>query len=144
MRFLTLLIFLLLTLNPLHGETLSMENIAAHIQKGVQTRITGQNKPIIQDIYARTGGMPLWIGDKNRIRTSHLIQALNDPLFNYKNKSFDQRSIKHLFYQLDNGEISQAKQASTYAKLDLVLTSSFVRLVRFIVQGDVDLSLIHI
>lgn len=143
MRFLTLLIFLLLTLNPLHGEILSMENIAAHIQKGVQTRITGQNKPIIQNIYARTGDMPLWIGDKNRIRTSHLIQALNDPLFNYKNKSFDQRSIKHLFYQLDNGEISQAKQASTYAKLDLVLTSSFVRLVRFIVQGDVDWNLVQ-
>ncbi|GIT98886.1 murein L,D-transpeptidase [Sulfurovum sp. TSL1] len=143
MRFSTLLIFLLLTLNPLHGEILSMENIAAHIQKGVQTRITGQNRSIIQDIYAQTGDKPLWIGDKNRIRTSHLIQALNDPLFNYKNKSFDQRSIKHLFYQLDNGEISQAKQASTYAKLDLVLTSSFVRLVRFIVQGDVDWNLVQ-
>ncbi len=143
LRFLTLLIFLLLTLNPLQAETLSMENIAAHIQKGVQTRITGQNRSIIQEIYAQTGDKPLWIGNKNRIKTSHLIQALNDPLFNYKNKSFDQRSIKHLFYQLDNGEISQVKQASAYAKLDLVLTSSFVRLVRFIVQGDVDWNLVQ-
>ncbi len=143
LRFLTLLIFLLFTLNPLYGEILSMENIAAHIQKGVQTRITGQNRPIIQEIYTQTGNKPLWIGNKNRIKTSHLIQALNDPLFNYKNKSFDQRSIKHLFYQLDNGEISQVKQASAYAKLDLVLTSSFVRLVRFIVQGDVDWNLVQ-
>ena len=143
MRILTLLIFLLLTLNPLHAEALSIDSISAHIQKGLQTRISGQNKPIIQDIYAQTGDKPLWIGNQNRIRTSHLIQALNDPLFNYKNKSFDQRSIKHLFYQLDNGEISQAKQASAYAKLDLVLTSSFVRLVRFIVQGDVDWNMVQ-
>ncbi len=120
-----------------------MENISAHIQIGLQTRISGQNKPIIQNIYAQTGDKPLWIGNQNKTKTSHLIQALNDPLFNYKNKSFDQRSIKHLFYQLDNGEVSQTKQASTYAKLDLVLTSSLVRLVRFIVQGDVDWNLVQ-
>ncbi len=143
MRFLTLLIFLLFILNPLHAETLSIENISVHIQKGLQTRISGQNKPIIQNIYAQTGDKPLWIGCQNKTKTSHLIQALNDPLFNYKNKSFDQRSIKHLFYQLDNGEISQAKQASAYAKLDLALTSSLVRLVRFIVQGDVDWNLVQ-
>lgn len=143
MRFLTLLIFLLLTLNPLQAEALSIDSISAYIQKGLQTRIKGQNKPIIQDIYAQTGDKPLWIGSKNKTKTSHLIQALNDPLFNYKNKSFDQTSIKHLFYQLDNGEISQTKQASAYAKLDLVLTSSFVRLVRFIVQGDVDWNLVQ-
>ena len=61
----------------------------------------------------------------------------------YKNKSFDQTSIKQLFYQLDNGEISQRRQAAAYAKLDLVLTSSMVRLVRFIVQGDVDWNLVQ-
>jgi len=120
-----------------------MENISAHIQIGLQTRISGQNKPIIQNIYAQTGDKPLWIGNQNKTKTSHLIQALNDPLFNYKNKSFDQKSIKHLFFQLDNGEISQEKQASAYAKLDLVLTSSLVRLVRFIVQGDVDWNLVQ-
>ena len=120
-----------------------MENISVHIQKGLQTRIKGQNKPIIVNIYAQTGDKPLWIGSQNRTKTSHLIQALNDPLFNYKNKSFDQKSIKHLFYQLDNEEISRSRQAAAYAKLDLVLTSSMVRLVRFIVQGDVDWNLVQ-
>ena len=120
-----------------------MENISAHIQKGLQTRIKGQNKPIIQNIYAKTGNKPLWIGTKNTTKTSQLIQALNDPLFNYKNRSFDQKSIKLLFYQLDNGEISRRKQAAAYAKLDLVLTSSMVRLVRFIVQGDVDWNMVQ-
>jgi len=127
----------------LYAEVLSIENISANIQKGLQKRIKGQNKPIIQNIYAQTGNKPLWIGSQNRTKTSHLIQALNDPLFNYKNKSFDQTSIKHLFYQLDNEEISQSRQAAAYAKLDLVLTSSMVRLVRFIVQGDVDWNLVQ-
>ncbi len=143
MRRLTLLLFIGLFHINLYAEALSIENISAHIQKGLQTRIKGQNKPIIQNIYAQTGDKPLWIGSQNRTKTSHLIQALNDPLFNYKNKSFDQTSIKHLFYQLDSGEISQSRQAAAYAKLDLVLTSSMVRLVRFIVQGDVDWNLVQ-
>jgi murein L,D-transpeptidase YcbB/YkuD len=125
------------------AQPLSIENISEHIQNGLQTRIKGQNKPIIQNIYAQTGNKPLWIGSQNRIKTGHLIQALNDPLFNYKNKSFDQKSIKRLFYQLDSGEISKNKQTAAYAKLDLVLTSSMVRLVRFIVQGDVDWNLVQ-
>ena len=143
MRRLTLLLFIGLFHINLYAEALSIENISAHIQKGLQTRIKGQNKPIIQNIYAQTGNKPLWIGSQNRTKTSHLIQALNDPLFNYKNKSFDQKSIKHLFYQLDNEEISRSRQAAAYAKLDLVLTSSMVRLVRFIVQGDVDWNLVQ-
>jgi len=74
---------------------------------------------------------------------SQLIQALNDPLFNYKNKSFDQKSIKRLFFLLDAGDISSGKQAAVYARLDLMLSNSFVRLVRFIVQGDVDWNLVQ-
>ncbi len=86
---------------------------------------------------------PLWIGKQNEKKMSQLIQALNDPLFNYKNKSFDQKSIKRLYFLLDNNEISAAKQAAVYARLDLVLSNSMVRLVRFIVQGDVDWELVQ-
>lgn len=143
MRRLALLLFIGLFHINLHAEALSIGNISAHIQKGLQVRIKGQNKPIIQNIYAKTGHKPLWIGSKNTIKTSHLIQALNDPLFNYKNKSFDQKSIKRLFFLLDNGEVSQKKQAAVYARLDLILTSSMVRLVRFIVEGDVDWNLVQ-
>lgn len=143
MRFLTLLALVLFILNPLQAASVSIENISAHIKQGLNTRIKGQNKEIIQNIYDKTGYTPLWIGNRNKAKTSRLIQALNDPLFNYKNKPFDQKSIKLLFYQLDNSEISPSKQASAYAKLDLVLTSSLVRLVRFIVQGDVDWNLVQ-
>ena len=143
LHILTLILVLFLTHTSLQAEALSIENITAHIQRGLQTRISGQNKDIIQNIYAQTDNEPLWIGNNHKNRTSHLIQALNNPLFNYKNKSFDQSSIKRLFYQLDNGEIGQEKQSAAYARLDLVLTSSMVRLVRFIVQGDVDWTLVQ-
>jgi len=143
LRRIILLLLISLFQSTLYAETLSIENISRHIQNGLHTRLKGQNKPIIQNIYEQTGNQPLWIGVNNRKKAGQLIQALNDPLFNYKNKPFDQKSIKLLYYQLDNSEISPNKQASAYAKLDLVLTSSMVRLVRFIVQGDVDWNLVQ-
>ena len=87
--------------------------------------------------------MPLWAGKANEKKTAQLIQALKDPLFNYKNKSFDQKAIKKLFYLLDNNAISERKKMLVYARLDLMLTNSMVRLVRFIVQGDVDWNLVQ-
>ena len=143
MRLLSLILFMAFVHVNLGAQTLSIENISANIKKGLQTRLKGQNKAIIQNIYAQTGNQPLWIGSNNGQKSSHLIQALNNPLFNYKNKAFDQASISRLFFMLDNGELSSRKQASAYAKLDLILTSSMVRLVRFIVQGDVDWNLVQ-
>ena len=143
MRILSLMFFIALLSNTLPAQTLTMENISTNISQGLQTRIKGENKKIIQSIYAHTGNKALWVGKGNEKKASDLIQALNDPLFNYKNKSFDQASISRLFYLLDNGEISQGKKAAVYARLDLILTSSMVRLVRFIVQGDVDWSLVQ-
>ncbi|MDQ7085089.1 MAG: L,D-transpeptidase family protein [Sulfurovum sp.] len=143
MRILSLLVFVLFFYTTLRAQPLSMENISLNIIKGLESRIKGQNKNIIKHIYATTGNKPLWIGKNQAKKASDLIQALNNPLFNYKNKSFDQSSISRLYYLLDNGEISRTKKASVYARLDLILTSSMVRLVRFIVQGDVDWSLVQ-
>ncbi|PTB83567.1 murein L,D-transpeptidase, partial [Sulfurovum lithotrophicum] len=143
MRILSLIFFIALLTNTLPAQMLTMENISANIEHSLQIRIKGENKTIIQNIYAHTGKKALWIGKGNEKKASDLIQALNDPLFNYKNKSFDQSSISRLFYLLDNGEVSQGKKAAVYARLDLILTSSMVRLVRFIVQGDVDWALVQ-
>jgi len=74
---------------------------------------------------------------------SQLIQALNDPLYNYKEKPFNQKAIKKLTYMLDNNQYSSSKKAAVYARLDIVLSSAFVHLVRFIVQGDVDWDLVQ-
>ena len=140
LKILTLLLFL----QPsLYAQALSLENISANIQKSLHTHLKGQNKAIVQNLYAQTGNKPLWIGTHNEKKMSQLIQALKDPLFNYKNKSFDQKSIRRLFFLLDNNDISLRKQAAVYARLDLILSNSFVRLVRFIVQGDVDWTLVQ-
>lgn len=143
MRILSLLFIISLLGVSLTAQTLSMSNINANIAHGLQTRISGKNKNIIKNIYANTGDNALWIGKENEKKASSLIQALNNPLFNYKNKSFDQASISRLYYLLDNAEVTQGKKAAVYARLDLLLTSSMVRLVRFIVQGDVDWALVQ-
>ena len=137
-----LLLFMILQFSA-YAQTLSMENITVNLQSLLQTHLKGQNKPIIQNIYAQTGNKPLWIGTQNTKKMSQLIQALKDPLFNYKNKQFDQKAIKKLLYNLDNNNVSARKQAAVYARLDLLLTNSMVRLVRFIVQGDVDWNLVQ-
>jgi len=140
LKILTLLLFLQLNL---YAQALTIETISSNIQNSLHTHLKGQNKAIVQNLYAQTGNRPLWIGTQNEKKMSQLIQALKDPLFNYKNKSFDQRSIKRLFFLLDNDDISIGKQAAVYARLDLMLSNSFVRLVRFIVQGDVDWTLVQ-
>jgi murein L,D-transpeptidase YcbB/YkuD len=120
-----------------------MENITINLQSLLQTHLKGKNKDIVKNIYMQTGNKPLWIGTHNTKKMSQLIQALKDPLFNYKNKAFDQKAIKKLLYYLDNNSISTKKQSAVYARLDLLLTNSMVRLVRFIVQGDVDWNLVQ-
>jgi len=137
-----LLLFIILQFSA-YAQTLSMENVTVNLQGLLQTHLKGQNKPVIQNIYAQTGNKPLWVGAQNTKKMSQLIQALKDPLFNYKNKQFDQKAIKKLLYNLDNNNVSVKKQAAVYARLDLLLTNSMVRLVRFIVQGDVDWNLVQ-
>ena len=137
----TILFTLLLTFS-LHAQPLSMENVGQNIQTSLPTLLKGQNREIVANIYAQTNYVPLWVGKNNERKAAQLIQALKDPLFNYKEKSFDQKAIAKLYYMLDNNEISGQKKTRVYARLDLLLTNSMVRLVRFIVQGDVDWKLV--
>ncbi len=143
MYLLKTILILLFIQSALWAEVLSVENIAAHINNAVQTKLRGKNKNIVHSIYKQSNYRPIWIGQDNESRMSELIAALKDPLFNYKNKAFDQKAIGRLLFQLDNGEISQHKKAAVYARIDLMLSNSFVRLVRFIVQGDVDWGLVQ-
>ena len=143
MKTLTLLLLWLLLQSPALAQPLSIETISANLKQNIATKLRGKNAKIVREIYAKTGNRPLWIGAKNSQKMAELIQALKDPLFNYKNKSFDQKSIKKLLYYLDNNTIPSSKKAAVYARLDLLLTNSYVRLVRFIVEGDVDWDLVQ-
>ncbi len=143
MRTILITIFIIFLNAHTYAQELNSENISKDIKEGLQNRIKGKNKSIIENIYNQNDYQILWVGDNNKNRTSHLIRALNNPLFNYKNISFEQKKISRLFYFLDNGEIDKNKRANVYARLDLLLTSSIVKLVRFIVQGDVDWALVQ-
>ncbi|MFT7824008.1 MAG: L,D-transpeptidase family protein [Sulfurimonas sp.] len=143
MRIITLLLFLLFLMNPAEARRLTIENITANIQNSLQTHLKGKNRPIILNLYEKSGYRPLWMTEKNRIKRNELIQVLKDPLFNYKDKPFDQPSIAKLFYMLDNDVIADVKKEEVLARLDLMLTNSFVRLIRFIIQSDVDWELVQ-
>ena len=143
MKYIKLLLLFITIHFSAYAQALSMENVTIDLQSLLQTHLKGQNKPIIQNLYAQTGNKPLWVGTHNTKKMSQLIQALKDPLFNYKNRQFDQKAIKKLLYNLDNNTVSAKKQTAVYARLDLLLTNSMVRLVRFIVQGDVDWQLVQ-
>ena len=143
MRFIFPFVFFLFLGTSLFAQALSVETVSANIQNDLQTKLRGENRTIVQDLYTRTGNKPLWIGAANKQKMSQLIQALNDPLYNYKNKSFNQTVIKKLTYMLDNNQYSASKKAAVYSRLDIALSSAFVYLVRFIVQGDVDWALVQ-
>jgi len=136
-------VLFLLLISCIAAQPLTMESITQNLLYSIQTKLKGENGKIVREIYAKTGNRPLWIGTKNSDKMAELIQALKDPLFNYKNKPFDQKAIKKLLYYLDNHTIPIEKRATVYARLDLLLTNSYVRLVRFIVQGDVDWQLVQ-
>jgi murein L,D-transpeptidase YcbB/YkuD len=142
LRFLVFILVFLFSPLALFSQSLSLGNISSYIQQNIGTKVKAKNRAIVKEIYAQMGNQPIWVGNHNSRKVTQLIQALNNPLFNYKNKSFDQASISRLFFMLDTGEVSASKQSAVYARLDLILTSSMVRLVRFIVQGDVDWALV--
>ena len=125
------------------AQTISTDAIAQYIQNTLYKVVKGKNRAIVESIYAQSAYKPLWSGGSSKRKTSQFIQAINDPLYNYKGKSFDQKSIKKLLFMLDNNQISNSKRVAVLARLDLIFTNSMVRLVRFIVQGDVDWALVQ-
>lgn len=118
-------------------------SIEQEIQNSLDYRLYGKNKSIVSNLYARNGYQPLWVGANNRHKLAQLLDALSNPLFNYKEKDLGQNTLKKLFYKLDNNQIRPSKQVAAYGRLDVALTDSFVSLVRFIVEGDVDWNLVQ-
>ena len=141
-KFLPILWLLMISMT-LEASTISTESIGNTIQSTIDTKLSGRNKAIVKTMYEKSGYTPLWVGSANAHRQAELIKALNNPLYNYKNKPMGRKNVKHLFYLLDNNEISPEKKIEVYARLDIMLSNSFVSLVRFIIQGDVDWALLE-
>jgi len=134
---------LIVTTLALQAMTISTDMIGNTIQTTIDSKLSGRNKAIVKGLYEKTGYQPIWVGKANAHRQAQLIKALNIPLYNYKNKPMGRKKIKHLFFLLDNNEVSPSRKTEIYARLDIMLSNSFVSLVRFIVQGDVDWALLQ-
>lgn len=136
-------IALIIALLTTFSSALSIDEISYNLQNSLQNKLSlsNPNAPLVKQIYKASKNNPVWIINKTKM--SELIQALKNPMYNYKNKAFDQKAIKKLLYYLDNNAISSQKKALVYARLDLLLTNSYIRLIRFITQGDVDWQLVQ-
>ncbi|MGW8168571.1 MAG: L,D-transpeptidase family protein [Sulfurovaceae bacterium] len=114
-------------------------NISKEIKISIDNHLIGKDALLVQNLYVNTGHTPLWINNNKKMQ--ELLSALKDPLFNYKEKDLGQREIEKLLFMIDNNEIHN--KMALYARLDVALSSSFVRLVKFISQGDVDWGLVQ-
>ena len=137
------LLFLLLLQTALWSQTISIQNISQNIQSMIQTQSTGKYKNYLKFLYQQNGYTPLWVGENHTVKMSQLINALQNPLYNYKNKPLNQHKIKSLLYQLDNGAFNPNQELQSYAKLDVLLSKSFIELAVFMVEGDVDWNLVQ-
>lgn len=142
MRIVPFLFFIFATV--LFSDQIAVNSVSNEIRYSLNKKINDSKyKNIVRSIYAANNYAPLWTNTSQRERLSQLLNALNDPTFNYKQKSFGQGSIKKLFYYLDNNQVPEKNKAAVYGRLDVALTNSFVSLVDFVVVGDVDWNLVQ-
>jgi murein L,D-transpeptidase YcbB/YkuD len=88
-------------------------------------------------MYAQNGGRYFWVGHPAAL--AKVVNALNNGYYNYKNKNFNRTLITRYVYALDSGGLSAAQQA----KLDLLVSDAFLKLLYFIRVGDVRWSLVQ-
>ena len=134
-----LIILLFFTSISIQAQSLENANISAQIKRSVLSHLRSKDALLVQNLYANTGYIPLWVNDNKKMQ--ELLSALKDPLFNYKEKDLGQKEIEKLLFMIDNNEINNKE--ALYARLDVALSSSFVYLVKFISQGDVDWRLVQ-
>ena len=89
-------------------------------------------------LYAQNDGKPFWSGTANTDKLNTLLDLLDDPYFNYKNKPLNRRTIDTLLNQLG----SDIRSGGTRARLDVALTDGYLRLIHFVQVGDVDWHLV--
>jgi len=118
-------------------------DISANIKSGLNSYLKGNFKNSVKAIYESNNHQAIWVGEANTKRFSVLFDALGDPLFNYKYKNFNQDTIIDLSFNIDAGVYSGSQMSNALAKLDILLTKSYIELIHFIKIGDVDWNLVQ-
>lgn len=133
---------LLLVSTLLYSDQTQKLDISFEIKNSLANHTTSKYNSKIDRLYQDIGYKPLWVGTQNRQKMYDLISALRNPMYNYKEKDFGLKEIQRLSYMIDSNQLDDYKMASAYARLDVAVSSSFVELVGFISQGDVDWDLV--
>jgi len=89
----------------------------------------------LQRLYRKNHNLPLWIGHARNLNT--LLEILQDPYFNYKSKDFYQSKIEQYTYLLTNN-MNLNMNSEELSELDILLTRAYIKMVKFIVKGDIN------
>ncbi len=89
-------------------------------------------------LYKLNRGESFWTGADNTDRLDTLLDLLEDPYFNYKNKPFNRPLINKLIDSFG----SDLQPPGTKEKLDVALTDAYLRLLYFVKVGDVNWALV--
>ncbi len=132
MQLLKLTFFVLFLLHPLSAESMP------DIKNSIPIYIKAGSRGTVDTLYRANSYQPLWTGRNNAKQFAQVIEALGNPLFNYKYKQFNQDKIIDLAFNIDNGTYTK----NELVKLDILLTKSYLNLIYFIRVGDVDWGLV--
>ncbi len=96
---------------------------------------------LIQQLYKRNNNLPLWIGHAKNLNI--LREALQNPYFNYKYKDLHQSKIEQYTYLLHD-KMNLNMNSEALSKLDILLTRAYLKLVKFIVQSDINWDMVQV
>ncbi len=106
-------------------------NMTMDIQNSIPNYIKPGSRATVHTLYKDNDYKPFWTGEENAQQLASLLEALGNPLFNYKYKQFNQERIIDLALENENS-----------AELDILATEAYLNLIHFIRVGDVDWALV--
>ena len=110
--------------------------INSEIENTLNYKLTGSFKDKIKALYQLNQNLPFWVGDNNTQNFSQLLRALDNPYFNYLGKNLNRKEIKYLSFSIDNGSIDKSNIDTAKARLDVLMSDSYFKLLHFLRYGD--------
>jgi len=111
--------------------------IFAKIDTSIISTLNTPYKHLISQLYALNNNEPLWINRPQQL--NKVLNALNNPYYNYKYKNFNQKKIEQYLYALDSGSLNSYNQSL----LDIMTTDAYLKLLHFVRDSDVDWNLVQ-
>jgi murein L,D-transpeptidase YcbB/YkuD len=115
---------------------LAISFINANINSSIINSISSPYKALISKMYALNRNNYIWLNNPSNLQKA--VNAFSNEYYNYKNKPLHRTEITKLLYALDSGALDEYNKA----KLDILITDAYIRLLKFIRIGDVDWALV--